>query len=110
MKRLFYSTVAVLAFSVSGMANTIELEDFESKINIKTETIETKLNQEMEDSAAFGRNCFDVANVAERFFVMFYRASHNGRNPSEELRYNAFSVAYESCMFARGGIDLTVMP
>jgi hypothetical protein len=27
MKRLFYSTVAVLAFSVSGMANTIELED-----------------------------------------------------------------------------------
>ena len=31
MKRLFYSTVAVLAFSVSGMANTIELEDFESK-------------------------------------------------------------------------------
>jgi hypothetical protein len=37
MKRLFYSTVAVLAFSVSGMANTIELEDLKIKSDVNND-------------------------------------------------------------------------
>jgi hypothetical protein len=36
MKRLFYSTVAVLAFSVSGMANNIEVDKLELNKNLES--------------------------------------------------------------------------
>jgi hypothetical protein len=40
MKRLFYSTIAVLAFSVSSMANTIEVEELKSIGNQEINTYE----------------------------------------------------------------------
>jgi hypothetical protein len=45
MKRLFYSTLAVLAFSVSGMANTIELEKdvfFETEQTLFDTSVQTE--------------------------------------------------------------------
>jgi hypothetical protein len=51
MKRLFYSTIAVLAFSVSGMANTIELEKNENiydKIELNSTEIENNSETEVD--------------------------------------------------------------
>ena len=76
MKRLFYSTIAVLAFSVSGMANTIEIYDLE------TSTIEDTF-----------LDCYIVAETAmqehnaETGYLMNYRE-----------QYAFFAAAYDLCV------------
>jgi hypothetical protein len=97
MKRLFYSTVAVLAFSVSGMANTIELEVVSTNvenenpiIEIASDLIKKNIDEER------GLNCFDFAAINEATFFLFSFAM--GVIPTNEMLYSVFSAAYESCM------------
>lgn len=67
MKRLFYSTIAVLAFSVSGMAN-----------ESKTDVVVT--------------DCYAVAQAAEAAYKLAMGDSYTNAGG-----YAVFAAAYDSC-------------
>jgi hypothetical protein len=64
MKKLLFSTMAVLAFSVSGMANTIELENQQNYLNI--EYIQLEVEETQNDG--YSERCF------ERGIITYYQA------------------------------------
>jgi hypothetical protein len=77
MKKLFYSTLAVLTFSVSGMANTVEIESDQFIFE------DTKSNTPCADSAKIVRD----------------RALNDGI--STEGANTIFWTYYNACMSAR---------
>jgi len=109
MKNLFFSTMAVLAFSVSGMANTIELEVVSTNIEKEIQNIKKASDLHQKDiDEERGLNCFEVASAAE--FSFYVVAFVLGFPPDNEMLYSVFSAAYDSCMSSRGGNDLTILP
>lgn len=86
MKRLFYSTIAVLAFSVSGMANTIELE---KDLFFETEQALFETSVQVENDPTSYWDCLMLAGR------VYAELSENF--PEEEAIDNAMAF-YEDCV------------
>lgn len=77
MKKLFYSTLAVLAFSVSGMANTVELE--EQQYNLKLENNLLELEASFNDG--YSEKCF------ERGILTYYQSIAAGNTEEQAINH-----------------------
>ena len=82
MKKFVFSAIAVMAFSVSSMANTIDVE--------LVEPLVFEDNQEV-----LAVDCFAVAEAAETLYSIIYPGNAAGA-------YNAFSYAYDICAAIHG--------
>jgi len=89
MKRLFYSTVAVLAFSVSSMANTIELD--KTKTDLQVLEIENTINHSVELTKE------DVGSVKCWGFGRLLRHKLNQISDDEELIDQIVDAAVTLC-------------
>lgn len=84
MKKVFFSAVALVAFSFAGMANEIE----EKKV--ETKTTETKKVEVLEEKVVLRNNC-DA--YADEIYNMFRSSGYTVTNA-----HNVSVIAYNQCI------------
>lgn len=77
MKKFMFSAIAVMAFSLGSMANTVDVELIDSTFDAESQVI-------------WEVDCWTVAEFAEALYTY--------NNPNNSIgAYNAFSYAYSAC-------------
>jgi hypothetical protein len=77
MKKFMFTAIAMMAFSVGSMANTIDVELVELVAFVESEEV-------------LAVDCYEVASAAETLYTILQPGNPTGA-------YNAFSYAYDIC-------------